>query len=259
MQGNFISENSVFTKLTDKRNWIAQYSLMKRIFNSLKDKYNTFNAKFINIKTSWTFTYNNRIHNIIGEKSNLFYRILIDKKFERNYMEKVWQREFSIDGHMWPSIYKNQIWITDRKVGEFKYKILCNILSNKALISKWKREITENCDFCGQKQTTKHMLYECPRVLNIWELISTLLKVKITYKHVVIGNLESTDFIYNRNLLITYIAYSIYKFWVMSQNNLVNFKNDDMLIFIKRDVFSRSIYIKNDNFKQQCDSLIEKI
>ncbi len=257
--GNFISENFVFNKLNDKRNWIAQYSLMKNKFKSLKDDYNTFYAKFINIKTNWTFTYNNRIYSIIGEKSNLFYRILIDKKFERNYMEDVWQREFNIDYHMWPAIYKNQIWITDRKVGEFKYKILCNILSNKALISKWNKDITENCDFCGQKQTTKHMLYECPRVFNIWELISTLLKVKITYKHIVIGNIEDNSYIYNRNLLITYISYSIYKFWVLSQNNLANFKNDCLLSFIKKDLFTRTIYNQDDNFKKQCDSLIKEM
>ncbi len=174
-------------------------------------------------------------------------------------MEGVWERDFNIEKHMWKSIYKNQIWIADRKVGEFKYKILCNILSNKALISKWSKEMTENCDFCGQKQTTKHMLYECSRVFNIWKLISTLLKVNITYKHIVIGNFEESNFIYNRNLLITYISYSIYKFWVRSQNNLVNFKRDCLLTFIKNDIFSRTIYVKDDEFRRQCDTLVAKL
>ncbi len=183
---------------------------MKDIFKGLIEKYNTTNAKFINIKINWTFTYNNRIHNVIGEKSNLFYKILIDRKFERNYMESVWEREFNLEKHMWKFIYKNQIWITDRKVGEFKYKVLCNILSNKALISKWNKEITEDCDFCDQKQTTKPMLYECPRVFNIWELISNILKVKITYKHIVIGNLEENNFIYNRKSVLNLNRRSAY-------------------------------------------------
>ncbi len=121
-------------------------------------------------------------------------------------------------------------------------------LEGKKWLPPWPHEIWLN---------TK--LYECPRVFNIWELISTLLKVKITYKHIVIGNLEDNSFIYNRNLLITYISYSIYKFWVLSQNNLSDFKNDCLLSFIKKDLFMRTIYNQDENFKKQCDSLIKKM
>ena len=46
------------------------------------------------------------------------------RAFERNYMEELWQREFKLDSHMWPSIYKKKIWTTDHNVGEFKYKAL---------------------------------------------------------------------------------------------------------------------------------------
>ncbi len=99
-QGNFVSENYIFNKLIDTRNWIAQVSLIKNIFKSLSYEYNTRNAKFINIKTNWTFICNNSVYNIIGEKSSLFYKILIDKKFERNYMEEVWEREFGLENYM---------------------------------------------------------------------------------------------------------------------------------------------------------------
>ncbi len=234
INGNLISERYVYNNLVDKRNWIAQYSIVKNIFKKIPDNYNTLNAKFVNIKDNWTLIHNNKVYNILKEKSNFFCDILIDKKFERNYMESTWEKEFNIEKHMWKNIYRNQIWINDKKVGEFKYKIICNILSTKALISKWNKDITENCDFCGLKQTTKHLLYECPRVSSIWDLVSDVLKVNITYKHLVIGNLEENDFIYNRNLLITYISYSIYKHWIQAQNNIINFNTECLLSFIKK-------------------------
>ena len=245
--------------LIDKRNWIAQYLKVKDIFKKISDDYNTRNAKFINIKPNWTLIHDNKIYNVMNAKSKFFYDILIENKFERNYMESTWENEFGLEKYMWKDIYKNQIWITDRKVGEFKYKIICNILSNKALISKWNKEINENCDFCGLKQTTKHLLYECPRVASIWDLVSDILKVKITYKHIVIGNLEENDFIYNRNLLITYISYSIYKHWIQSQNKKINFNTDCILKFIKKDIFSRTIYVKNKEFRRQCDFLVNNL
>ncbi len=74
-----------------------------------------------------------------------------------------------------------------------------------------------------------------------------------------VGNLEENDFIYNRNLLITYISYSIYKHWIQSQNKIINFNTECLLQFIKKDVFSRTIYVKNTEFRRQCDYLINNI
>ncbi len=259
INGIFISENYIYNNLIDKRNWIAQYSIVKDLFKKIPDDYSTINAKFVNIIDHWTLIHNNKVYNIINEKSKFFYDIFVDKKFERNYMESTWEKEFNIEKSMWKKIYQNQIWIADKKVGEFKYKIICNILSNKALISKWNQNITENCDFCGLKHTTKHLLYECPRVSSIWDLVSDVLKLNVTYKHIVIGNVEENEFIYNRNLLITYISYSIYKHWIQSQNDIINFNTECLLQFIKKDIFSRTIYVKNHEFRRQCDYLLSNI
>ena len=76
--------------------------------------------------------------------------------------------------------------------------------------------------FCNEIQNTKHLLYECPRVNNIWILIGSILQVNIRYKHIVIGNEPTSDFVKNRNLLFSYIAYAIYKHWVQSENNKIS-------------------------------------
>ncbi len=100
------------------------------------------------------------------------------------------------------------------------------------------------------------MLYDCPRVFNLWTLIGSILKVNITFKHIVVGNIEDNDFIKNRNVLISYIAYAIYKFWVMSENGKTNFKRDCLVSFVKADLFRRTLYLKNKTFSDICDSVI---
>ncbi len=174
-------------------------------------------------------------------------------------MEEVWEREFNID-IKWQDIYMTKVWkITDKKLAEFNYKLICNIISTRSLISRWNRNISANCPFCGIKQTTKHLLYECPRVQNIWVLISTILKVNIKYKHIVIGNTPSSEGIIIRNLVISYVAYGIYKFWVLSENQKVNFTQDCPIKFIRKDLFSRTVYIKDKLFKHLCDKLLHEM
>ncbi len=96
----------------------------------------------------------------------------------------------------WPSVYKNQIWnMVDRKLAEFNYKLICNILCTKSQISRWNPNMNSNCALCGERQTVRHLLFECGRVEKIWNLIGTILKMKIRYKHIIIGNKVDNDYI----------------------------------------------------------------
>ena len=247
IEGKFIRENTLLNNLVIKVNWIAEYSCIKTMINKLIDEYNytTTNASFINIKNTWTITNGNAIFNLRNQKSNFYYPLLIDKKFIRNYMEHAWERDFGIPQSAWPSIYMHRVWkLVDRKLSEFNYKILCNILSNRALVSKWNKDMDNKCPFCDEIQNTKHMLFNCPRVNNIWQLISSILQVNITYKHIVVGNEPDSDFIKNRNLLISYVTYAIYKHWVQSENNLHNFNNSSLLSFIKKGSFFKNLLCK---------------
>ncbi len=262
LNGDFINEETILNKLVIKVNWISEYSCIKTMLNKLIDEFefNTRNAPFVNIKNAWTLTHKNSIYNLRNQKSNFYYPLLIDKKFIRNYMEHAWERDFNIPPNAWPSIYTHKVWkLVDRKLAEFNYKILCNILSNRALVSKWNNNIDNKCPFCDDIQNTKHLLFECPRVNNIWVLIGSILQVNITYKHIVIGNEPDSDFIKNRNLLISYIAYAIYKHWVQSENNIHNFNTSSLQSFIKKDLFSRTFYIKDQLFVNLVDKTISSM
>ena len=75
----------------------------------------------------------------------------------------------------------------DRKLAEFNYKIINNILINKADLSKWISETSAKCSFCNQKEHIIHLLYDCSFNHHIWQIIGNCLKLSITYKHIVLG------------------------------------------------------------------------
>ncbi len=170
------------------------------------------------------------------------------------------ERIFELDNIKWEGIYINQVWeITDKKLGEFNYKLLCNIVCTRSLISKWNKNINDKCAFCKERQTIRHLLFECPRVKNLWILIGSILKLDIKYKHLILGNIVTNDAIRCRNLLISYIKYSIYKFWILSENQKVDFNHASMISFIKKELFKRTLYLKDIEFSRICDKLIQNM
>lgn len=79
-------------------------------------------------------------------------------------------------------------------------------------MSKWKKDISNQCVHCKQIENIKHLLFECNNVKNIWNTVSNLLSFKIQWKHIVVGFFyEKSDKTKSLNLLITYVAYRIYK------------------------------------------------
>ncbi len=174
-------------------------------------------------------------------------------------MEDVWEKAFDMT-FKWSSIYNNKVWdVKEKKLSEFNYKLLCNILYTKSTISKWNPNIDINCDYCNEPQTPRHLIFECPRVNNLWKLIGTCINLDISYRHIVVGNTVTNQIICSRNLLLSYVAYGIYKFWVMSENGKVNFVNDSLQKFIRLDLFKRSVYLKDTEFSKLVDKVISEM
>ena len=59
----------------------------------------------------------------------------------------------------------------DRKLAEFNYKIINNILLNKAYLSKWTRETNAKSSFCNQKEDTIHLLTIVPSMITFGILL----------------------------------------------------------------------------------------
>ncbi len=94
--------------------------------------------------------------------------------------------------------------------------------------------MSENCTFCNVKQTIRHLIYDFPRVNNLWILIGSILKLDVQYKHLILGNIVTNEAIRCRNLLISYVKYAIYKFWILSENQKLDFNRASLLSFVKK-------------------------
>ncbi len=255
--GDFISEQYTLNILINKHNWIPEYYKIRKIMKKLKQTHDTGMSQFINIKNKWTIVVKSQIHSLKTQRSKFFYEIMVAKKFEKNYMQRKWELDFNIESTRWKHIYKDRIWdVKDKKLAEYHYKLISNILCTKSVISKWNKNMDSSCPLCRQRHTVKHLLYECEKIKHIWAIIGNILKVDISYKHLIIGDHANNDFIKARNLVISYCSYAIYKMWVMSENKKINLENTCILSFIKKDIFSRTLYTECKYFTLLCDKII---
>ncbi len=195
INGTLLTEQRIIDKLILKTNWFGEYYKIKKIFKKLTAKiYDTSLAEFVNIKKSWTLLHSNSVYCLKTQKSKFYYNIMIDKKAEPNYMLKKWERDFTLDNTHWKNIYNDKIWqIKDKKLAEFNYKFLNNILCTRSLISKWNPKVNSLCPLCSMEHTVQHLLYDCIYINNIWTLIGNILKVNIRYKHLIVGTIANTE------------------------------------------------------------------
>ncbi len=194
INGTLLTEQRIIEKLIVKANWFGEYYKIKKIFKKLTAKYDTSLAEFVNIKKSWTLLHSNSVYCLKTQKSKFYYNIMIDKKAEPNYMLKKWERDFTLDNTHWKNIYNDKIWqIKDKKLAEFNYKFLNNILCTRSLISKWNPKVNSLCPLCSMEHTVQHLLYDCIYINNIWTLIGNILKVNIRYKHLIVGTIANTE------------------------------------------------------------------
>ena len=73
------------------------------------------------------------------------------------------------------------------KVCELNFMLFQNIVPCGKIICKWQKDVYNACEHCSEIDTTRHMLYECPHVLEIWNFVSTVINVNVNWKHIICG------------------------------------------------------------------------
>ncbi len=71
--------------------------------------------------------------------------------------------------------------------------------------------------------------------------------------------MANNEYIQARDFVINYITYSIFKMWIMSENNIFNLTNTCIISFIRKDLFKRTLYNDGKYFKLLCDRVIQNI
>ena len=223
--GKFLDENTILTKLNCTSNWMCEYSSVKRVVTKLAKRFMCTNSSHISsdniYKNTMYFVQNNRRLEIDKLSAKLYYNILTDKKSVNNYTEKVWQRTFDVILYEsdWNIIYRNKVWnMPVKKIAEFNYKVIHLLLNCKLHVNRWKKDVSPQCMYCGETETIQHLLYDCSENTSIWLNVSKSLNLDIKWKHIVIGSVTKNDIWIIRNIIISTIAFCIYK--VRVQNDL---------------------------------------
>ena len=156
-------------------------------------------------------------------------------------MEVVWSSKFNFVNtvNTWKSVYCQKIInVRDNKLAEFNFKVLNNIVPTGYYLSKWNNDIYENCEVCGETESMYHMLFACPRIYNIWALVSSGLSINVTWKHVVCGYImcEKSAKIKCLNLLFSVIMYAIFKNNNSCKFDKTSYKNIDVQKSVKKNI-----------------------
>ena len=173
-------------------------------------------ASHIKLKPTITVLKDNKWCDISGKKSKFFYEMLVKRSRTRGHMESIYSREFGFENRrlIWERIYKQKVKnIFPIKVKEFNFKLLHNIVPCGLILSKWQPTVSKRCSLCNEIENTKHMLYKCEPIQEIWQAISRILKFQITWKNIVCGfpkYLESSKAIDEYNIIISIVTYAIF-------------------------------------------------
>ena len=103
------------------------------------------------------------------------------KQEETCQCETFWERKLNKKLHVdiWKNIFKDT---KEIKLQELQWKIVHNIFPTNIILNRMHIKETENCDFCGEKEFTEHLFFNCKRVEWFWKEISTLLSLKLKKK-----------------------------------------------------------------------------
>ena len=203
-------------KLNNKSNWIIEYATLKKAVKKYNCMFDTDMSPYINVKDFSHIMYNNRLYEISQLTSKDLYNMLSKKKITRSHMESVLSKEFDILNHsdLWSDIYMRKVKAFPvKKIAEFNFKILHNTFYSGCMVNRWNKACSANCKYCGVLETPKHLLFECKRIQALWELLGEVLKVNITWKHIVIGINDTNINSQVINMTISIAAYSIYCSW----------------------------------------------
>ena len=147
---------------------------------------------------------------------------------------------------------KNQLQV---KISEFNFKVLHNILGNNDNLFKWQKSPSPSCIYCNHHtHNSKHLLWECLPATHLWQNISGILNVNISWQDIIIGS--DRDQILNR--VISLISYVIYKKF-LSDKEKVNVVNDNLNFFVKQELIKQNEIYNICPSKQNICPILELI
>ena len=227
-EGNFKSGDEVFHKLNQTNNWLTEYlTIQKAIPKTWKDLIKECNMQikvkknikpFININNKIVYDFPNKLRD--------FYKLIIKQTRKKSHMEKYWANLFP-DKPLWKTVYEKRIKnIGDKKLADFHFKLIHKILPSQENLFKWKISDSNNCRFgCTQIENYNHLFISCPKVQHLIAITENIMKhlgfaLKLSLKTLIFGHKLTYKAYNDVNKLVSYIFYSIYKYWLKNDNSI---------------------------------------
>ena len=236
----------IYNKLTDKRNFHIEI----RELNIAISQFRPTIADLNHNPTDLPVRQNNAIdevHTNSPPNSKMFYKNLILKKIEtpsfKYWGSKIGTEHFVLENI--DNIFKNKVInIKEKKLAEFNYKVLFNIIPTGKFLSKFVPNIEANCDICGITEDLEHLLFSCKLSKPIWNLISSHMYRNLQVKDILCGVQNCMAF----NYCTTLVAFIIYKYRIISRNENSTRTPAGLISLISADVnFRISIYALFNN------------
>ena len=188
--GCFMLDNEIYDMCNNKQNAVRDMYILKNYVIKRFKYINVQNAPFTKIRHMTCIVFKNKLIQLNECTSKSFYKMLVTSKYSKGNMESVYAKDFNFENtsSLWKNIYQQKLnEMKMPKLKEFNYKILHNIIPCGMVLSKWKPGIDRTCKCCNTLETTKHMLYECERINQVWQTLSSVCNMSITWKNIACG------------------------------------------------------------------------
>ena len=225
IEHNKIDEFYLFTKIQNKQNI---YIEIASICKALK--------KYLGIIKSNTPSQRKPEQKEVKSISTkVIYNALLTKHKQIPPSEPKWQEELKCTINF-NEAYQNKIVnIKEKKLAEFNFKCLHGILPCKYNLHKWKIEVNDSCEVCGERQDIIHLLFSCKRIQPIWKLVGDELNIKIDALTLITGHRNKEI-----NCIITLISYLFYKEWIIiARKDNRNRLDNKLTLFLKAELHKR--------------------
>ena len=156
------------------------------------------------------------LYEFINCKSKYFYKYIVADKLQRPMSEVYWQSIFELEDDDFRRVYVQKIAnVKDKKVAEFNFKMLHNILPCNVNLVRWKKKENKSCNLCGEDENIVHLLFYCNFARCLWRQLSQVLNMSIEIQDIITGSGCSPEI----DFLISLFAYLIYKQWLCESLN----------------------------------------
>ena len=193
-------------------------------------------------------------------KSKFFYTMISNQSIIQPKVEDKWEIILNSPRQTnWKEIWSfNLQAIKEKKIAEFNFKFLHNLIPHRYNLFKWKLSNSPLCLFDSDLHDSIHLFVKCKHTKLFWmkfnEIVERLYDIDFTFNESFLIDgykLENKQF-KTLNFLITYAKYAIYVTYIQAEYRKIVFHEFSMFSIFKRLVYNRLNTEKHCKNKKLC-------